>query len=118
MQRQMPTIDSETTGAELRRLVQEVLSENSAFGAHLRLFSSSNTDTLTRVNTLLGRIEQKLQLDEQVERSVHKGRPFEEIVQAELEAIHCPLGDEVRCVRAEYGLLPKTSKGAKAGDYL
>jgi hypothetical protein len=49
---------------------------------------------------------------------VHKGRPFEEIVQAELEAIHAPLGDEVRCVRADYGLLPKTSKGAKAGDYL
>src|SRR5205807_2347444 len=52
------------------------------------------------------------------ERSVHKGRPFEEIVQAELEAIHGPLGDEVRCVRADYGLLPKSSKGAKAGDYL
>ena len=70
------------------------------------------------MNTLLGRIEQKLQLNDQVERSAHKGRPFEEIVQAELEAIHGPLGDEVRCVRADYGLLPKTNKGAKAGDYL
>jgi hypothetical protein len=118
LQRQLPTIVGEATGAELRRLVQEVLSESGAVGAHLKLFSSSNTETLTRVNTLLGRIEQKLQLDEQVERSVHKGRPFEEIVQAELEAIHGPLGDEVRCVRADYGLLPKTSKGAKAGDYL
>ena len=38
--------------------------------------------------------------------------------EAELEAIHGPLGDAVRCVRADYGLLPKTSKGGKAGDYL
>src|SRR5262249_8073107 len=71
-----------------------------------------------RVNTLLGKIEQKLQLDDQVERSAHKGRPFEEVVQAELESIHGPLGDTVRCVRSDYGLLAKTSKGAKAGDYL
>lgn len=118
LQRQLPTIVGEATGTELRRLVQEVLSESGAVGAQLKLFSSSNTETLTRVNTLLGRIEQKLQLDDQVERSAHKGRPFEEIVQAELEAIHGPLGDEVRCVRADYGLLPKTNKGAKAGDYL
>ncbi len=98
--------------------MKEVLSESGAVGAHLKLFSSSNGETLTRVNTILDRIEQKLQLDDQVERSVHKGRPFEEIVQSELEAIHGPLGDTVRCVRSDYGLLPKTSKGAKAGDYL
>ena len=117
LQRQLPTIVGEATGTELRRLVREVLSDSGAVGAQLKLFSSSNTETLTRVNTILNRIEQKLQLDSQIERSVHKGRPFEEIVQAELEAIHGPLGDEVRCVRAEYGLLPKNSKGAKAGDY-
>jgi hypothetical protein len=118
LQRQLPTIVSEATAGELRSLVKEALSESGAVGAHLKLFSISNTDTLTRVNTILNRIEQKLQLDDQVERSVHKGRPFEEIVQAELQAIHGPLGDEVRCVRAEYGLVPKTNKGAKAGDYL
>lgn len=93
LQRQLPTIVGEATGAELRRLVQETLSESGAIGAQLKLFSSSNTDTLQRVNELVGRIEQKLQLDEQIERSAHKGRPFEEIVQAELEAIHGPLGD-------------------------
>ncbi len=118
LQRQLPTIVGEATGKELRRLVEETLSDSGAVGAQLKLFAGSNTETLQRVNTLLGKIEQKLQLDEQLERSVHKGRPFEEIVQAELEAIHGPLGDEVRCVRADYGLLPKTSKGAKAGDYL
>jgi len=118
LQNQLKTIVGSATGAELRALVQEVLSESGAVGAQLKLFSSSNTETLTRVNTILNRIEQKLQLDEAIERSVHKGRPFEEIVQAELEAIHGPLGDEVRCVRAEYGLLPKASKGAKAGDYV
>src|SRR5206468_9400044 len=47
-----------------------------------------------------------------------KGRLCEEAVQAELEAMHGPLGDQVRCVRSEYGLLPKQSRGAKAGDYL
>jgi hypothetical protein len=118
LQRQLPTIVGEATAGELRRLVEETLSESGAVGAELKLFSSSNTETLTRVNTLLGRIEHKLGLDEQIERSVHKGRPFEEIVRAELEAIHGPLGDEVRCVRAEYGLLPTRSKGAKAGDYV
>jgi len=118
LQRQLPTIVGEATGVELRRLVQEVLSESGAVGAQLKLFSNSNADTLTRVNTILNRIEQKLQLDDQIERSVHKGRPFEEMVQAELEAIHGPLGDTVRCVRSDYGMLPKTSKGAKAGDYL
>jgi predicted Holliday junction resolvase-like endonuclease len=118
MQRQLPTIVGEATGAELRRLVQEMLSESGAVGAQLKLFSSSSTETLVRVNTLLNRIEQKLKLDEQIERSAHKGRPFEEIVQAELEAIHGSLGDEVRCVRADYGLQPKNGKGAKAGDFV
>lgn len=118
LQHQLPAIVREATGAELRRLVTDVLSESGAVGAQIKLFSSSNAETLARVNTLLGKIEQKLQLDEQVERSVHKGRPFEEIVQAELEAIHGQLGDEVRCVRSDYGLLPKNSKGSKAGDYL
>jgi hypothetical protein len=118
LQNQMRTIVGTATGEELRKLVGEVLSDTGTVGSQLKLFSSSNTDTLTRVNTLLNRLEQKFALDDAVERSAHKGRPFEEIVQAELEAIHGPLGDEVRCVRAEYGLLPKQNKGAKAGDYL
>lgn len=118
LQNQLRTIVGTATGVELRALVKEILGEEGAVGAHLKLFSSSNTDTLTRVNTMLDKIEQKLQLDQAVERSVHKGRPFEEIVQAELEAIHGTLGDEVRCVRSDYGLLPKTSKGAKAGDFV
>jgi hypothetical protein len=118
VQHQLKAIVGDTTGAELRRLVPEVLGEDGALGAQLKMLSSTSTDTLGRVNALMGRIEQKLQLDQAVERSVHKGRPFEEVVQAELEAIHGPLGDDVRCVRAAYGLLPKANKGAKAGDYL
>lgn len=118
VQHQLKAIVGDTTGAELRRLVPEVLGEDGALGAQLKLLSSTSADTLGRVNALMGRIEQKLQLDQAVERSVHKGRPFEEVVQAELEAIHGPLGDDVRCVRAAYGLMPKANKGAKAGDYL
>src|SRR5215218_84236 len=118
LQNQLKTIVGTATGAELRALVREILSEDGAVGAQLKLFSSSNTEMLARVNTLLNRIEQKLQLDQLIERSIHKGRPFEELVHAQLEAIHGPLGDEVRCVRSEYGLLSKTSKGAKAADYV
>jgi hypothetical protein len=69
LQRQLPTIVSEATAGELRRLLQETLSESGAVGAQIKLFSSSNTEILERVNTLLGRIEQKLGLDEQIERS-------------------------------------------------
>lgn len=118
VQNQLKTVVSKATGDELRSLVKEILGEEGAVGAQLKLFAGSNTETLTRVNTLLDKIEQKLGLDEAVERSVHKGRPFEELVHAELEAIHGPLGDQVGCVRAEYGLLPKAAKGAKAGDFV
>ena len=67
---------------------------------------------------LIGKIEQKLQLDRERERSTHKGGPFEEIVKIELEAFHGSLGDKVRFVRNQYGLLPKRGKGAMAGDHL
>lgn len=110
-------------GPDGRRAVQACsgdprCGECSRCPTELKSLSSTNADTLDRVNRLLGRIEQKLQFDQAVERSVHKGRTFEEIVQAELEAIHGPLGDDVRCVRATSGLLPKANEGAKAGDYL
>jgi hypothetical protein len=118
LQNQIKTLVGDATGTELRRHVRTLLDDDGAIGSQVRAFTASNADMLTRVNTLLGKIEQKLQLDDSVERSVHKGRPFEEVVQAELEAIHGPLGDTVRCVRSDYGLLPKSSKGAKAGDYV
>lgn len=47
LQRQLPTIVREATGTELRQLVQEVLSESGAVGAQFKLFSNSNTETLT-----------------------------------------------------------------------
>jgi hypothetical protein len=118
LQSQIKTLVGEATGMELRTQIRDLLGEDGAVGSQVRLFTSSNAELLTRVTTVLDKIEQKLQLDQAMERSAHKGRPFEEIVQAELEAIHSPLGDEVHCVRAEYGLLPKTSKGAKAGDFI
>ena len=98
--------------------MRSLLDDDGAIGSQVKAFTTSNVEMLTRVNTLLGKIEQKLQLDDAIERSAHKGRPFEEVVQAELEAIHGPLGDQVRCVRSEYGLLSKGSKGAKAGDFI
>src|SRR5260221_250998 len=88
-------IDDRLHVSELRKQVRDLLDDSGTIGLQVRAFTVSNADMLTRVNTLLGKIEQKLQLDDAVERSVHKGRPFEEIVQAELEAIHGPLGDQV-----------------------
>jgi hypothetical protein len=85
---QLKTLVGDATGSELRRQVRELLDESGAVGSQLRLFASTNTDLLTRVNTLVDKLEQKLQGERALERSVHKGRPFEEIVQAELEAIH------------------------------
>lgn len=118
LQSQIKALVGEATGNELRSYVRDLLSEDGAVGTQVRLFTGSNLDLLTRVNTVLDKIEQKLQLDQAIERSAHKGRPFEEIIQAELEAIHGPLGDDVRCVRADHGLLPKSSRGAKAGDFI
>jgi hypothetical protein len=118
LQAQIKTLVGETTGGELRKQLHDLLGADGVVGAQVRQFVGANADLLTRVNTLLGKIEQKLQLEDEVERSVHKGRPFEEVVQAELESIHGPLGDMVRCVRSDYGLLAKTGKGAKAGDYM
>jgi hypothetical protein len=98
--------------------VRELLSVDGAVGSQFRLVNSSNTETMTRVNTLLDKTEQKLHLDVAFEQSMHKGRPFEDIVHAELEAIHGPLGDRVLCVRSEYGKLPRAGKGAKTGDFV
>jgi hypothetical protein len=84
------------------------------FVAQLRLVQSSNQDVLTRVVSLAEKIEAKLNLEEAHERSVHKGVPFEEVVQAELESIHGPLGDEVRRVSHDYGAVSKS----QAGDFV
>jgi hypothetical protein len=118
LQSQIKTLVGEATKSEMRNLMREVLGADGAMGSQLRLVTSSSTDTLTRLNTLLDKLEQNQRLDAAFERSTHKGRPFEEVVQAELEAIHGPLGDRVLCVRSEYGNLPKAGKGAKAGDFV
>jgi len=118
LQNQIKTLVGTATGTELQAALKEILDDEGAIGSQFKLMRTGNVEMLTRVNTLLGKIEQSLQLDQAIERSVHKGRPFEEVVIAELEAIHGPLGDAVRCVRSDYGLLPKSSKGAKAGDFL
>ena len=107
LQAQIKTLVGEATASELRKLTREVLGEHGAMGSQLRLVTSCNTETLTRVNTLLDKIEQSLHLERALERSTHKGRPFEEIVHAQLEAIHGPLGDRVLVSGSEYGKLPK-----------
>jgi hypothetical protein len=69
---------------------------------------------LAKVTSLIEKLEQKRKLEEQHERSTQKGAPFEDQVEVELTAVHGRLGDDVRCVKHETGLIP----GSEAGDFL
>ena len=77
----------------------------------LELVTRSNTDVVERVTQLVERVEARLGLDDAHERSAHKGVPFQDVVRAELEAIHGPLGDEVIDTSREYGELPNSQAG-------
>ena len=110
-----------TTSDQVRALVREVLAEdgplnamNERVVAQLKLVNGANQDTLAKVTTLAERIDTRLALHAAAERSSQKGLPFEEVVRAELEAIHATLGDDVRHVAHEYGANPRS----QAGDFV
>jgi hypothetical protein len=109
------------TSGQVRSLLAELLGEggplaqsNEQIREQLKLVNGNSTDVLAKVTSLIEKFEQKQQAAEQHERSTHKGRPFEERVEVELTTIFARLGDEVRCVKDETGLIP----GSKAGDHL
>ena len=99
-----------------RELVEEagpLQSMNDKVVAQVKALNGTAQDVLAKVATLADKIEAKMGLDDARERSTQKGAPFEEVVQAELEAFAGPLGDDVRCVRQEYGVA-----NTQAGDLL
>lgn len=121
VQHQLKELVKTATGEQVRALMGELFGETGPLAAsnvriaeQLKLVVGANTDTLGKVTSLIEKLEQKQLLDEQRERSTQKGVPFEDEVDVELNAIHGPLGDDVRCVKHETGLIP----GSEAGDFL
>ncbi len=121
VQHQISELVKGATSQQVRGLLAELLGEggalaqqNSQTQAQLALIARNGADVVAKVTSLVEKLEQKQQLADQLERSSHKGRPFEERVEAELNALHGRLGDDVRCVKDETGLVP----GSEAGDHL
>lgn len=121
VQHQIKELVKGSTSEQVRSLLNELFGERGPLAAsnkdiskQLKLVVGANTDVLAKVTSLIEKLEQKRMLEEQHERSTHKGAPFEDQVEVELTAIHGRLGDDVRCVKHETGLIP----GSEAGDFL
>jgi hypothetical protein len=121
VQHQLKDLVSGATSQQVRTLMDELFGERGPLAASnkqiadkLQLVIGHNTDVLAKVTSLIDKLEQKRKLDEVHERSTQKGTSFEDQVEVELTAIHGRLGDDVRCVKHETGLVP----GSEAGDFL
>jgi hypothetical protein len=121
VQHQIAELVKGATTQQVRMLLKELFGEGGPLASsseeiakQLKLVVGANADVLGKVTSLIEKLEQKEKLGAAHERSVHKGAPFEERIDAELTALHGRLGDEVRCVKNETGLIP----GSEAGDFL
>jgi hypothetical protein len=121
VQHQLKDLVSGATSQQVKTLIDQLFGDHGPLAASnkqiaekLQLVIGHNTDVLAKVTSLIDKLEQKRKLDEQHERSTQKGMPFEDQVEVELTAIHGRLGDDVRCVKHETGLIP----GSEAGDFV
>ena len=121
VQHQLKELVKGATTEQVRTLLNELLGENGKLAAtneqvtkQLGLVAGHSSEMLAKVTSLIDKLEQKQRLEEQHQRSTHKGAPFEDQVDVELAAIHGRLGDDVRCVKHETGLIP----GSAAGDFV
>lgn len=121
VQHQIKELVKGATTEQVKTLLAELLGNTGPLAAsnrevakQLKLVVGHNTDVLAKVTSLIDKLEQKQKLEEQHQRSTQKGAPFEDQVEVELHAIHARLGDDVRCVKHETGLVP----GSEAGDFL
>jgi hypothetical protein len=85
-----------------------------ALVSELKLVGTPVHDMLGRIADLLAKLESKVASDLVVDRSSLKGRPFQVVVHAELDAIFSPFGDEVFYVGDD----PRAVPGSKAGDFV
>lgn len=109
------------TGAnsdQIRTFTRELVDEsgplhtmNDKLVAQVKALNDTAQDVLTKVASVSEKLDAKIGLDDVRERSTQKGAPFEDVVQIELEAIAGQLGDEVRCVKHDFG-----SGNTQAGD--
>jgi len=110
-------VASEEVGTLRRDLVADdgpLATANSRVAAQLTLMGTTTQEVVTKLSSLIEKIEMKLALDDARERSTQKGQPFEDVVLAELEAIHGPLGDQVLYTAKTAGVVP----GSEAGDFV
>jgi hypothetical protein len=121
VQHQIKELVNGSTTEQVRELLGELFGDagplaasNSEIREQLKLVVGANADVLAKVTSLVEKLEHQRQLQGQHERSTHKGTPFEDQVEVELTAIHGRLGDEVRCVKHDTGLIP----GSEAGDFV
>jgi len=121
VQNQLATMVNGATAEQGRKLLNELLGERGPITAlnervidQLRVVSGSSHDLVEKVTALAEKIEAKLNLEEAHEHSTQKGASFEEVLHEELDAIFGPLGDEVRCVKKEYGSV----QNSQAGDFI
>jgi hypothetical protein len=103
---------------QIRSFTRELVDEagplhkmNDKLVAQVKVLNDTAQDVLTKVASVSEKLDAKLGLDDARERSTQKGAPFEDVVQIELEAIAGQLGDEVKCVKHDYG-----SANTQAGD--
>jgi hypothetical protein len=121
VQHQISQLVTGATAQQVKVMTQELLGEtgpvtamNDKVVSQLKLVSSSTQEAVSLVAALAEKIEAKLRLDDAAERSTQKGASFEDVLHAELDAIHGPLGDDVRCTKDDYGALPHS----QAGDFV
>lgn len=118
VQQQLTQLVHGASAEQVRGIMRELLGENGPLSAshrqvdaQLKLLVGSNQEMLATVTSLVERIDARDRLDQQHERSPHKGIPFEDVVDLELNAIHGALGDEVRCVKHETGVVAGSGRG-------
>jgi hypothetical protein len=103
---------------QIRSFTRELVDEagplhkmNDKLVAQVKVLNDTAQNVLSKVASVSEKLDAKLGIDDARERSTQKGAPFEDVVQIELEAIAGQLGDEVKCVKHDYG-----SANTQAGD--
>jgi hypothetical protein len=121
VQQQLKQLVNGASAEQVKAILRDLLGENGPLSAshrqvdaQLKLLVGSNQDMLATVTSLVERLDARDKLAEQHERSPHKGMPFEDVVDIELNAIHTDLGDDVRCVKHDTGVIP----GSATGDFV
>jgi hypothetical protein len=121
VQEQIKSLVEASHSSQIKRVVRELLADdgplaasNSRLTAEFKLIGEPINQTLTRVEDALVKLEGRVRTEEVMDRSAIKGRPFQEVVHVELDAIFSPFGDEVIYV----GDQPGAVDGSWAGDFI